>query len=124
MAGEFGRIRSADWDALERDVVTSIKYLRACAKGLDRGECDQRVLDMMARDLVLPNLRLLAHFCENVRIDDEQEWKLCPRCMGWLMEPVPCPVCNNSGRVPDPVPDGSIGDIVPGTDEQTRHHNG
>lgn len=58
-----------DWNRLERDVVLRIRALAAiCSDKLDAPE-DLRAA--IYRDLVLPNVRLLAEFCSAVRIDDE-----------------------------------------------------
>lgn len=60
----------ADWARLERDVVERIRILAAASSRLG-GPSELRA--KVLRDLVLPNVRLLAEFCTNVRIEDEPE---------------------------------------------------
>ena len=52
---------------MERDVVTRIRLLRDLANALP----DKRLADKMANDLILPNIQLLAEFCESVDIEGE-----------------------------------------------------
>ncbi len=59
------QLRKADWDQLQRDVATRISLLRATVNRIDADAAG----DAIARDLILPNVRLLAEFCENVDID-------------------------------------------------------
>jgi predicted ATPase len=46
-------------------VATRISLLRATVNRIDADAAG----DAIARDLILPNVRLLAEFCENVDID-------------------------------------------------------
>lgn len=59
------QLRKADWDQLQRDVATRISLLRATVNRIDADAAGEAI----ARDLILPNVRLLAEFCENVDID-------------------------------------------------------
>ncbi len=59
-----------DWEGLERDVILRIRMLRIVWANMDEpAETQERIW----HDLVLPNLRLLAAFCEAVEIDIEDE---------------------------------------------------
>ena len=58
------QLRKADWDRLQRDVATRINLLRATVNRLDSDDAGNAI----ARDLILPNITLLAEFCENVDI--------------------------------------------------------
>lgn len=60
-------LRSADWGRMERDVVARIRLLRDTCRNLAPG--DQA--DLVARDLLGPNVQLLATFCENVAVPGE-----------------------------------------------------
>ena len=59
-------MKNADWDHLERDVVTRIRLLKAAAKSLDTNPMGDRI----AQDLFLPCVQMLAGFCEAVEIHD------------------------------------------------------
>jgi len=61
-------LRKADWGQLERDVVERIRILRATAEKGGEGE----VWDQIANDLIVPNIALLAQFCSNVEIKEEE----------------------------------------------------
>lgn len=58
-----------DWNRLEADVVVRIRLLRATSEKLD---APAELREAIWRDLVMPNLRLLAEFCVNVDVHDEQ----------------------------------------------------
>jgi hypothetical protein len=55
-----------DWKRLERDVVERIRALAA----FDEAEMPDDVRAKLWNDVVMPNLRLLAEFCVNVRVDE------------------------------------------------------
>jgi len=55
-----------DWAKLERDVVDRIRILSA----FDGAEMPEEVRAKIWNDVVMPNLRLLAEFCANVRIGE------------------------------------------------------
>lgn len=57
-------LRRADWDELERDVVTRIRALKAVAAGLEPDAASDRI----ANELMLPALELLAEFCTSVDV--------------------------------------------------------
>ena len=57
-------LATADWDGVERDVVERIRYLKIIAQGLEPSDDSDRV----ARHLIMPNMRLLAQFCQNIEI--------------------------------------------------------
>ena len=59
------QLRKADWDRLQRDVATRINLLRATVNRIDSDDAGNAI----ARDLILPNITLLAEFCENVDIN-------------------------------------------------------
>ena len=66
------KLRTADWDQLERDVVFRIRLLRATCEKLEPGA----VSDKIAQDIFLPALGLLAEFCACVEIgepDDDED---------------------------------------------------
>lgn len=64
---------SADWKKLETDVVARIRALSA----IDHAECPDgspltdELRAQLWNDVVLPNVRLLAEFCANVRIGED-----------------------------------------------------
>jgi hypothetical protein len=58
-------LKNADWDQLEKDVVIRIKALRVLVAKTD----SDAVNDAIANDLILPNISLLAEFCESIDID-------------------------------------------------------
>ncbi len=60
------RLQQADWDRLEADVVTGIRALRAIVARL---EPDKPLTESMAKNLIMPNLELLAEFCNNVSVE-------------------------------------------------------
>ena len=60
-------VRRADWDQIEANVVESIRGLKAISVGMPRNLASAAI----ARDLILPIIDLLAHFCANVKIEDE-----------------------------------------------------
>lgn len=66
MKTSIEQLRKANWDALEHDVVTRIRLLRAMVDKLDTNELHDKV----ANDLILPNVSLLARFCSAVQIDE------------------------------------------------------
>jgi hypothetical protein len=62
-------LKNADWSQLEEDVVTRIRFLRSFVEKTDA----DAVNDAIASDLILPNLALLAEFCENIDIKEEDQ---------------------------------------------------
>jgi hypothetical protein len=64
MITSIEELRGADWDQLEADVVARIRALRAICTTIKPGELS----DKMANDLILPNLKLLAAFCEAMKV--------------------------------------------------------
>jgi hypothetical protein len=62
-------LKNADWDKLEKDVVDRIRMLRALVVKTD----SDPVNDAIASDLILPNITLLAEFCENIDIEGGDE---------------------------------------------------
>lgn len=67
------RMADADWDTLERDVVAGIRALAATSKAMTAPEHDVVIADKVANDLFLPNVKLLAVFCEAVHPCDEED---------------------------------------------------
>jgi hypothetical protein len=63
----IAQLKRANWDTLQVDVASRIRLLRSTVMRLE----DSATSDAIARDLILPNLALLAEFCENVSIDKE-----------------------------------------------------
>lgn len=68
-----------DWDRLEADVVIRIRALRALC---GHWEMDDTMVTApllgdwlkrhMWKDMVLPNVRLLAEFCSSVKVHEEE----------------------------------------------------
>lgn len=58
-----------DFTAIERQVVERIRALAAICS--DRMEATDEMRSAIFRDLVLPNLTLLAQFCGGVSLEDE-----------------------------------------------------
>lgn len=58
-------LRGADWDQVERDVVDKIRFLKAASMNLESNSLNDRI----AKDLILPSLKLLGQFCINITID-------------------------------------------------------
>ena len=67
METSIEKLREADWDKLEKDVVGRIRMLRGLVMKGGEGE----TWDKIANDLILPNIGLLAGFCANVEIEEE-----------------------------------------------------
>lgn len=63
----IAQLKHANWDTLQVDVASRIRLLRATVMRLEDGAA----ADAIARDLIAPNLALLAEFCENVDMDRE-----------------------------------------------------
>jgi hypothetical protein len=63
----IAQLKRANWDTLQVDVASRIRLLRSTVMRLE----DNAASDAIARDLILPNLALLAEFCENVSMDRE-----------------------------------------------------
>lgn len=61
------QLAKADWEKLEQEVVERIRALAIIAKNLEPGPWSDKIAD----GVILPNLGLLAHFCENVKIDED-----------------------------------------------------
>lgn len=68
------KLRKADWDGLERDVVLRIRLLRNMTASIDDGLIEDKV----ANDLILPNLRLLAMFCEAIEVSEGEPGDCTP----------------------------------------------
>lgn len=66
-AATITQLRGADWDGVERDVLTRIRLLRGMVEHLPENE----VNNMIARDLLVPAIGLLGEFCSRVKIADE-----------------------------------------------------
>lgn len=62
--------RNANWDQMEQDVVERIRYLKLICQKLDAGK---PLNDAIANDLIMPNIRLLAEFCESVKCEEGSE---------------------------------------------------
>lgn len=60
-----------DFTAIERQVVERIRALAAICS--DRMEATDEMRSAIFRNLVLPNLTLLAQFCFGVSLDDETQ---------------------------------------------------
>ena len=56
----------AQWESLEADVVTRIRILRDTCRSLENNPTNRKIVN----DLVIPNLRLLGQFCQNVSIEE------------------------------------------------------
>lgn len=67
-AVETPRADRPDWARLKRDVCERVDVLAAIDDDLD---APPEVRAKVWNDLVLPNLRLLGEFIENVTIDDD-----------------------------------------------------
>lgn len=67
------QLAKADWEKLEQEVVERIRGLAVIARNLEPGPWSDKIAD----ELILPNMGLLAHFCENVKIDEDDsvEWE-------------------------------------------------
>ena len=63
----IAQLKRANWDTLQVDVASRIRLLRSTVMRLE----DNASSDAIARDLILPNLALLAEFCANVCMDRE-----------------------------------------------------
>jgi len=68
-------LAKADWVKMETDVVERIRSLAIVSSQVDEGN----LYDMIAGHLILPNLRLLAAFCESVEVTKDSE-NICPKC--------------------------------------------
>lgn len=73
MQTDMATLAAADWDDLEREVVTRIRLLRMTAQGLSEDDPLSEYHDRIANDLILPNVRLLAQFCANVNVGELEE---------------------------------------------------
>ncbi len=67
MIANIEQLRKADWHQMEIDVVRRIRLLHKMADHLEPGPINDKIAD----ELILPNLRLLAAFCEAVEIEDK-----------------------------------------------------
>lgn len=63
------RLKSADWEGMERETVQKIRLLRATCQKIDANAASE----MIARDLVLPAVKTLALFCASVEIEGDSE---------------------------------------------------
>jgi predicted nucleic acid-binding Zn-ribbon protein len=62
-------LKKVDWMQMESDVRARIELLSELAHVSKRNS----LIDKITEDLILPNLRLLAEFCENVEIEEDNE---------------------------------------------------
>ncbi len=62
-------LAGGSWHALEAEVVAKIRLLAQTAASMAKD--DSPVGDEIAHDLILPNLKLLAMFCENIKIEGQ-----------------------------------------------------
>jgi hypothetical protein len=73
---DHGREAAPDWKQLEQAVVDRIRCLAAVTGANFEGPSEWRV--KIWKELVVPNVRLLAEFCANVMIgaavDDASDW--------------------------------------------------
>jgi hypothetical protein len=57
-----------NWNALEEEVLTKLRILRATWEGLPNTE----ISDKIRRELILPGVLLLAKFCAAVTLEDHE----------------------------------------------------
>ena len=72
LRAEEGQVknRNVDWERLERDVVARIRALAAVCS--DKLNAPAELRERIWEDLVLPNARLLAEFCTNVHVEEDE----------------------------------------------------
>ena len=68
MTTNIETLRTAGWDAVEKEVVMKLRLLRAMAEKLPSTPENDRI----AKDLIIPALGLLGEFCQCVEIEPEQ----------------------------------------------------
>ena len=62
------------WDRLEAEVVAKLRVLRLSLRAFDGpGQGARNLARLHMRDLVAPNLMLLAKFCEAIQIQPDDE---------------------------------------------------
>jgi transposase len=67
---ESNRSQSPDWDAVERDVVRKLRYLRAAWEHTAASEPE--VHELMKRDLYVPAIKHLGTFCAAIQEKEEE----------------------------------------------------
>lgn len=67
---ESNRTQSPDWDAVERDVVRKLRYLRAAWEHTAASEPE--VHELMKRDLYVPAIKHLGAFCAAIQEKEEE----------------------------------------------------
>lgn len=70
MTTSMKQLAKADWTKLEQDVIKRIRVLAVTSKKMSEPPHNQKFADQLANDLILPNVQLLAKFCEAVDLDD------------------------------------------------------
>jgi hypothetical protein len=63
------KTQSPDWDAVERDVVRKLRYLRAAWEHTAANE--PQLHELMQRDLYLPAIKHLGAFCAAIKVQEE-----------------------------------------------------
>jgi hypothetical protein len=58
-------LKNANWNDVIQEVTTKLRYMQACAEKLPPGIEANRI----ANDLFLPNLALIAEFCDNIIVE-------------------------------------------------------
>ncbi len=66
----MAQLAKANWDEMEREVVARIRVLAQTARAMARPPHNAEIADKLATGLILPNVQLLAAFCEAVDLDD------------------------------------------------------
>jgi hypothetical protein len=62
---------SPQWDAVEREVILKLRYLRAAWE--HTAATDPQLHELMKRDLYLPAIKHLGAFCASIREEEEEE---------------------------------------------------
>jgi len=62
---------SPHWDAVEREVILKLRYLRAAWE--HTAAADPQLHELMKRDLYLPAIKHLGAFCASIREEEEEE---------------------------------------------------
>ena len=63
-------LAEADWDQLEIDVTTRIRVLARTARAMAKPPHNAELADKIANDLIMPNVGMLAAFCQAIDLDD------------------------------------------------------
>ena len=58
-------LANANWEKIRTEVNQRIDFLEAACKKLEKNHLS----DMIAKDLILPNIALLGEFCTNIVIE-------------------------------------------------------